>query len=334
LPCTSCCSPHQSRFFPHSCPKALFRSSSLPARNVTSRRRGTQTRSFTHGSRGEGTYPKAAIRQQAARTSRCVGSKHGQPEWRPARENILHGNGVPERIRTSDPRFRKPMLYPAELPGRGEPYSIRCRCRQHPQRFLKLRLRDTHTPKRRVRDSCQGLRSSSCLQLFAHAWNAPTVRVASWTPLGCHEPSDQVRLPRALVRICNRTRRDLVQVRFTPDSDHVADIPARPLRATSGHSITSSARASSERRIVRPRALAVLRFTTNSCFVGNCTGKSPTCSPYRIRSISVQPGGAPAPDRFRRTLGRPMPPSTRMDRLPGAEARSGQDALQELWGRR
>ena len=28
-------------------------------------------------------------------------------------------NGVPERIRTSDLRFRKPLLYPAELRGRG-----------------------------------------------------------------------------------------------------------------------------------------------------------------------------------------------------------------------
>jgi hypothetical protein len=27
--------------------------------------------------------------------------------------------GVPERNRTSDPRFRKPVLYPAELPGPG-----------------------------------------------------------------------------------------------------------------------------------------------------------------------------------------------------------------------
>src|SRR6476646_3655272 len=30
------------------------------------------------------------------------------------------GNGVPERIRTSDLRFRKPLLYPAELRGHGQ----------------------------------------------------------------------------------------------------------------------------------------------------------------------------------------------------------------------
>ena len=35
-------------------------------------------------------------------------------------------NGVPERIRTSDLRFRKPLLYPAELRGRDGRYSIRC----------------------------------------------------------------------------------------------------------------------------------------------------------------------------------------------------------------
>ena len=33
--------------------------------------------------------------------------------------------GVPERIRTSDLRFRKPLLYPAELRGRDGGYSIR-----------------------------------------------------------------------------------------------------------------------------------------------------------------------------------------------------------------
>jgi hypothetical protein len=32
--------------------------------------------------------------------------------------------GVPERIRTSDLRFRKPLLYPAELRGRGSGYTI------------------------------------------------------------------------------------------------------------------------------------------------------------------------------------------------------------------
>jgi hypothetical protein len=30
---------------------------------------------------------------------------------------MLKKHGVPEGIRTPDPRFRKPVLYPAELPG-------------------------------------------------------------------------------------------------------------------------------------------------------------------------------------------------------------------------
>jgi hypothetical protein len=40
------------------------------------------------------------------------------------------------------------------------------------------------------------------------------------------------------------------------------------------HSITSSARASTDDGISRPSALAVLRLMTNSYLVGACTGKS------------------------------------------------------------
>src|SRR5262249_44231624 len=50
------------------------------------------------------------------------------------------------------------------------------------------------------------------------------------------------------------------------------------------HSITSSARASSEVGIVRPSAFAVLRLITNSYLVGYCTGKSAGLSPLRMRS--------------------------------------------------
>src|SRR5271155_4898301 len=38
----------------------------------------------------------------------------GRPRLRFA---VLFRNGVPEGIRTPDLRFRKPLLYPAELPG-------------------------------------------------------------------------------------------------------------------------------------------------------------------------------------------------------------------------
>src|SRR5512138_2571457 len=50
------------------------------------------------------------------------------------------------------------------------------------------------------------------------------------------------------------------------------------------HSITSSARARSDGGISRPSALAALRLTTSSYFVGACTGRSAGFSPLRIRS--------------------------------------------------
>ena len=36
-------------------------------------------------------------------------------------------DGVPEGIRTPDPRFRKPVLYPAELPGLGRSHTVQSR---------------------------------------------------------------------------------------------------------------------------------------------------------------------------------------------------------------
>src|SRR6266567_8216540 len=50
------------------------------------------------------------------------------------------------------------------------------------------------------------------------------------------------------------------------------------------HSITSSARASSDVGRSRPIALAVLRLITSSYFVGACTGRSAGFSPLRMRS--------------------------------------------------
>src|SRR5262249_24762377 len=50
------------------------------------------------------------------------------------------------------------------------------------------------------------------------------------------------------------------------------------------HSITSSARSRIDWGTVRPSALAVLRLTTISNFVGNCTGRSPGFAPRRMRS--------------------------------------------------
>src|SRR5215471_15002511 len=52
------------------------------------------------------------------------------------------------------------------------------------------------------------------------------------------------------------------------------------------HSITSSARASSIGGIVRPSALAVIRFTTRSNLVGCSTGISPGFVPRKILSAN------------------------------------------------
>ena len=51
--------------------------------------------------------------------------------------------------------------------------------------------------------------------------------------------------------------------------------------------MTSVAMACSVNGTVRPSALAVLRFTTISNFVGNCTGRSPGFAPRRMRSTYV-----------------------------------------------
>src|SRR5215472_4482921 len=53
--------------------------------------------------------------------------------------------------------------------------------------------------------------------------------------------------------------------------------------AAPNHSITSSARASSDGGTVMPSALAVLRLMTSSNLAGCSTGKSPGFSPLRMR---------------------------------------------------
>src|SRR5262245_48499223 len=50
------------------------------------------------------------------------------------------------------------------------------------------------------------------------------------------------------------------------------------------HRITSSARSRIDSGIVMPSALAVLRLTTSSNFVGCSTGRSPGFAPFRILS--------------------------------------------------
>src|SRR5262245_61084131 len=53
------------------------------------------------------------------------------------------------------------------------------------------------------------------------------------------------------------------------------------------HSITSSARASSEGGTVRPSALATLTLTTSSNLVDCSTGRSAGFAPFRILSTKV-----------------------------------------------
>src|SRR5262249_50402977 len=56
------------------------------------------------------------------------------------------------------------------------------------------------------------------------------------------------------------------------------------VRAPLGHSMTSSARASSVAGTSMPSVFAVLRLMTISYFVGACTGRSAGFSPLRMRS--------------------------------------------------
>src|SRR5262249_40639525 len=53
--------------------------------------------------------------------------------------------------------------------------------------------------------------------------------------------------------------------------------------APPNHSITSSARSRIDGGMARPSAVAILRFTTISILVGNCTGGSPGFPPRRMR---------------------------------------------------
>src|SRR5207249_11237575 len=74
----------------------------------------------------------------------------------------------------------------------------------------------------------------------------------------------------------------------TSNSGHLLERHTRPLCAKpevgGPHSITSSALISNEFGMVRPRALAVLRLTTNSNLVGCSTGRSDGFAPLRILS--------------------------------------------------
>jgi hypothetical protein len=73
------------------------------------------------------------------------------------RRSLRMGDGVPERIRTSDLRFRKPLLYPAELRGRGSGYTIGSSGRLPLLGMGEAAGRPSIPASSLVRDSCQGL---------------------------------------------------------------------------------------------------------------------------------------------------------------------------------
>src|SRR6478609_5801771 len=78
----------------------------------------------------------------------------------------------------------------------------------------------------------------------------------------------------AIVPRLLRQRRDRQSRRATEQRDELPSL----------HSITSSARASSDGDTSRPSALAVLRLMTNSTFVGCSIGKSEGLVPLKILS--------------------------------------------------
>src|SRR5262249_446703 len=77
-----------------------------------------------------------------------------------------------------------------------------------------------------------------------------------------------------------------INVRFTPKSGHVRCKQECPLWAKSKHhySITSSAREMIAGGTDKPIAFAAFKLTTNSNFVGSCTGSSAGLAPFRMRS--------------------------------------------------
>src|SRR5262249_26255432 len=75
-----------------------------------------------------------------------------------------------------------------------------------------------------------------------------------------------------------RARRERPRCRAAEQRDELAPLHLR------GHSMTSSAMATSLSGIWRPSALAVLRLTTSTYLFGFCTGRSAGFSPLRMRS--------------------------------------------------
>src|SRR6516165_8266411 len=92
----------------------------------------------------------------------------------------------------------------------------------------------------------------------------------------CGEGHEHADTPHPLALL--RAHRERPRRRAAEQRDELATLHLR------GHSMTSSARASSIGGTSSPSALAVLRLMTSSYFVGACTGRSAGFSPFRMRS--------------------------------------------------
>ena len=88
-----------------------------------------------------------------------------------------------------------------------------------------------------------------------------------------------------------RARLSAAWRRLLPDAENFAgEVSFSPIPPGPFHSITSSARASSEVGTERPSVLAVLRLMTSSNLVGCWTGRSFGFAPLRIRSTERHGG--------------------------------------------
>ena len=88
------------------------------------------------------------------------------------------------------------------------------------------------------------------------------------------------------------------QIRVIPAGDVVALIQPGPRGADRVDSMILSVRPSTEGGMARPRAFAVLRFTTSSSLVGSSTGRSASLAFLRS-PVRVGGAGAPAPPSAR-----------------------------------
>jgi hypothetical protein len=104
---------------------------------------------------------------------------------------------------------------------------------------------------------------------------------------GVSNRSSSFRLPSTVPRRTNEAPRPFVWTKSVDDILSAVKRGSQALESihliTASHSMTSSARASSDCGTVRPSAFAVLRLMTSSKLVGCCIGKSVGLAPAKIR---------------------------------------------------